>query len=63
MPRRQPEERRSAHAPAAPAPFRIVVCRDCCWGSTKVPEADHDWQIACLANAPVRVSDCLDVCE
>lgn len=64
MPRRQAEERRTEHTPAAPAPCRIVVCRDCCCGTRKVPRVDHDRQVRYLAErAPVRVSDCLDVCE
>ncbi|OKI84488.1 hypothetical protein AMK11_22695 [Streptomyces sp. CB02414] len=45
-------------------PCRIVVCRDCCCGSPKVPGVDHAFQIERLRTAaPVRVSDCLDVCE
>ncbi|MFG2195964.1 (2Fe-2S) ferredoxin domain-containing protein [Streptomyces sp. NPDC048639] len=49
---------------AAPAPCRIVVCRDCCCGSPKVTGVDHAEQAARLAEAaPVRVSECLDVCE
>ncbi|MBZ3906193.1 MULTISPECIES: hypothetical protein [Streptomyces] len=60
----RPEERRTEHAPAAPAPSRVVVCRDCCCGTPKVPGVDHDQQVAHLTeNIPVRVSDCLDVCE
>ncbi|WP_369193013.1 (2Fe-2S) ferredoxin domain-containing protein [Streptomyces djakartensis] len=45
-------------------PCRIVVCRDCCCGSPKVTGVDHAEQTARLrAEAPVRVSDCLDVCD
>ncbi|NEA51717.1 (2Fe-2S) ferredoxin domain-containing protein [Streptomyces sp. SID10815] len=47
-----------------PVPCRIVVCRDCCCGSPKVPGVDHAAQTARLrAAAPVRISDCLDVCD
>ncbi|MEU8844869.1 (2Fe-2S) ferredoxin domain-containing protein [Streptomyces sp. NPDC048564] len=47
-----------------PVPSRIVVCRDCCCGTPKVPGVDHAQQTARLAeNAPVRISDCLGVCE
>ncbi|WFB85005.1 MULTISPECIES: (2Fe-2S) ferredoxin domain-containing protein [Streptomyces] len=49
---------------AGPAPCRIVVCRDCCCGSPKVTGVDHAAQRERLrAAAPVRVSDCLDVCD
>ncbi|MFE0852382.1 (2Fe-2S) ferredoxin domain-containing protein [Streptomyces mutabilis] len=49
---------------AAPVPCRIVVCRDCCCGSPKVTGVDHAAQTERLrAAAPVRVSDCLDVCD
>ncbi|MFC5801927.1 (2Fe-2S) ferredoxin domain-containing protein [Streptomyces formicae] len=45
-------------------PCRVVVCRDCCCGSTKVTGVDHAEQTARLAEAaPVRISDCLDVCD
>lgn len=48
---------------ADPAPSRVVVCRDCCCGSPKVT-GDHAAQTARLrAAVPVRVSDCLDVCD
>ncbi|WAX76704.1 (2Fe-2S) ferredoxin domain-containing protein [Streptomyces sp. KMM 9044] len=48
----------------APAPCRVVVCRDCCCGSPKVIGVDHTAQTARLrAEVPVRVSECLDVCE
>ncbi|MFF1476667.1 (2Fe-2S) ferredoxin domain-containing protein [Streptomyces sp. NPDC058301] len=54
----------AGRTPADSAPCRIVVCRDCCCGSPKVPGVDHAQQKARLAeNAPVRVSACLDVCE
>ncbi|MEU6304616.1 (2Fe-2S) ferredoxin domain-containing protein [Streptomyces chartreusis] len=53
-----------APAAAASAPSRVVVCRDCCCGTPKVTGVDHAQQTARLAaNVPVRVSDCLDVCE
>ncbi|WP_247692995.1 hypothetical protein [Streptomyces sp. RM99] len=49
---------------ADPVPCRIVVCRDCCCGSPKVTGVDHAAQIERLRTAaPVRVSDCLDVCD
>ncbi|MFG3100996.1 (2Fe-2S) ferredoxin domain-containing protein [Streptomyces sp. NPDC048182] len=51
-------------AAEAPAPCRVVVCRDCCCGTHKVPGVDHAAQLARLrAEVPVRVSECLDVCE
>ncbi|WP_405551542.1 hypothetical protein [Streptomyces sp. NBC_01171] len=41
-----------------------MVCRDCCCGSPKVTGVDHAAQTARLAEgAPVRISDCLDVCD
>lgn len=47
-----------------PAPCRVVVCRDCCCGTAKVPGVDHAAQTARLrAQVPVRVSACLDVCD
>lgn len=50
--------------PAGGAPCRIVVCRDCCCGSRKVTGVDHAAQTERLREAaPVRVSDCLDVCD
>ncbi|MFC8345135.1 (2Fe-2S) ferredoxin domain-containing protein [Streptomyces sp. NPDC057280] len=64
MPRQHPEAGGTEHTSAAPAPCRVVVCRDCCCGTPKVPGVDHDRQLAHLAEeVPVRVSDCLDVCE
>ncbi|MEV6260153.1 (2Fe-2S) ferredoxin domain-containing protein [Streptomyces sp. NPDC051784] len=50
--------------PPSGAPCRVVVCRDCCCGTPKVAGVDHDAQTARLrAQVPVRVSDCLDICE
>ncbi|EFL35850.1 conserved hypothetical protein [Streptomyces viridochromogenes DSM 40736] len=50
--------------PAGGPPCRIVVCRDCCCGSGKVTGVDHAAQTERLrAAAPVRISDCLDVCD
>ncbi|MEV7085855.1 (2Fe-2S) ferredoxin domain-containing protein [Streptomyces sp. NPDC093085] len=47
-----------------PVSCRVVVCRDCCCGTPKVPGVDHAAQTARLrAQVPVRVSACLDVCE
>ncbi|MFJ8821070.1 (2Fe-2S) ferredoxin domain-containing protein [Streptomyces sp. NPDC102467] len=47
----------------AGTPSRVVVCRDCCCGTVKVP-GDHAAQTARLRSAvPVRVTECLDVCE
>ncbi|MEU2223928.1 (2Fe-2S) ferredoxin domain-containing protein [Streptomyces sp. NPDC018347] len=47
-----------------PAPCRVVVCRGCCCGTPKVTGVDHAAQTARLrAEVPVRVSDCLDVCD
>ncbi|AWW41383.1 (2Fe-2S) ferredoxin domain-containing protein [Streptomyces cadmiisoli] len=51
-------------SPVGSLPCRFVVCRDCCCGSPKVSGVDHARQTARLAEeAPVRVSDCLDVCD
>ena len=59
-----PEEARTERASAGPAPCRVVVCRDCCCGTAKVPGVDHARQVAHLTErVPVRVADCLDVCE
>ncbi|MGK5557707.1 hypothetical protein ACSNOI_39485 [Actinomadura kijaniata] len=45
-------------------PCRITVCRDCCCGGRKIRTVDHEEQLAVLRRAaPVRVADCLDVCE
>ncbi|MEU0991542.1 hypothetical protein [Streptomyces sp. NPDC005953] len=55
-----PEGQRSG----APAPCRVVVCRDCCCGSAKVTGIDHAAQVAALSrDLPVRISECLDVCD
>ncbi|MGW3206422.1 hypothetical protein [Streptomyces sp. NPDC001135] len=49
---------------SAAAPCRVVVCRDCCCGTPKVTGVDHMAQTARLrARVPVRISDCLDVCD
>ncbi|MFC5213195.1 (2Fe-2S) ferredoxin domain-containing protein [Streptomyces coerulescens] len=64
LPSRPASRTSSASAPTEPAPCRVVVCRDCCCGTPKVTGVDHAQQTARLAeNVPVRVSDCLDVCE
>ncbi|MEH0502180.1 (2Fe-2S) ferredoxin domain-containing protein [Streptomyces scabiei] len=64
MPQQRPEAAVAEHTSAEPAPCRVVVCRDCCCGTPKVTGVDHDRQLARLAEeVPVRVSDCLDVCE
>ncbi|MFD9795257.1 (2Fe-2S) ferredoxin domain-containing protein [Streptomyces sp. NPDC059070] len=61
---RQRQPGRGGGTAADAAPCRIVVCRDCCCGTAKVPGVDHARQKARLAEgAPVRVSACLDVCE
>ncbi|MBA9049562.1 hypothetical protein ACFYMX_14910 [Streptomyces griseofuscus] len=40
------------------------MCRDCCCGSPKVTGVDHAAQTARLeAAVPLRISDCLDVCD
>lgn len=50
--------------PVRPVPCRVTVCRDCCCGSAKVAGIDHARQIERLSrDAPVRISECLDVCE
>ncbi|MFJ7182338.1 (2Fe-2S) ferredoxin domain-containing protein [Streptomyces massasporeus] len=50
--------------PAGGVPCRVVVCRDCCCGTAKVPGVDHAAQAARLrAEVPVRISACLDVCD
>ncbi|MFC9508419.1 (2Fe-2S) ferredoxin domain-containing protein [Streptomyces sp. NPDC057002] len=50
--------------PAGGVPCRVVVCRDCCCGSRKVTGVDHAAQTERLREAaPVRVSECLDVCD
>lgn len=51
-------------ATAGAVPCRVVVCRDCCCGSRKVTGVDHAAQTDRLREeAPVRISDCLDVCD
>ncbi|MEV0241204.1 (2Fe-2S) ferredoxin domain-containing protein [Streptomyces sp. NPDC050674] len=50
--------------PDAGVPCRVVVCRDCCCGTRKIRGVDHAAQTDRLREvAPVRVSDCLDVCD
>ncbi|MGI5429589.1 (2Fe-2S) ferredoxin domain-containing protein [Streptomyces sp. CA-179760] len=50
--------------PAGGVPCRVVVCRDCCCGTGKVTGVDHTAQTERLREAaPVRVSECLDVCD
>ncbi|RLL66673.1 (2Fe-2S) ferredoxin domain-containing protein [Streptomyces sp. Z26] len=45
-------------------PCRVTVCRDCCCGTAKVRGVDHAAQTARLRReVPVRISECLDVCE
>ncbi|MFE0917307.1 (2Fe-2S) ferredoxin domain-containing protein [Streptomyces nigra] len=55
----------SSEPPRTPStPCRVVLCRDCCCGSPKVTGVDHAGQAARLKESvPVRVSDCLDVCD
>ncbi|MFD6415303.1 (2Fe-2S) ferredoxin domain-containing protein [Streptomyces sp. NPDC060194] len=49
--------------PAPGAPCRVVLCRDCCCGTVKV-DGDHAAQTARLrAEVPLRISECLDICE
>ena len=60
---RTTDDKRPATA-TGPVPCRVVVCRDCCCGSPKVTGVDHEAQTERLrAAVPVRVSDCLDVCD
>lgn len=50
-------------APAS-APSRVVVCRDCCCGTAKLPGVDHEAQTTRLRQTvPTRVSTCLDACD
>ncbi|TJZ43523.1 (2Fe-2S) ferredoxin domain-containing protein [Streptomyces piniterrae] len=55
--------------PAAETPCRVTVCRGCCCGDgAKIPGVDHAGQIPRLraaldGAAPVRASECLDVCD
>ncbi|HEV2633620.1 MAG TPA: (2Fe-2S) ferredoxin domain-containing protein [Actinocrinis sp.] len=46
-------------------PCRVTVCRDCCCGTAKIVGVDHAAQIARLReqDVPVRISECLGVCE
>jgi (2Fe-2S) ferredoxin len=63
--RTEPEQKQDDGTTGASGgvPCRIVVCRDCCCGTAKVA-GDHAAQTARLrAEAPVRVSECLDVCD
>jgi (2Fe-2S) ferredoxin len=62
---RQTEEGPGGGVPGGgPAQCRVVVCRDCCCGSPKVTGVDHAAQTARLrASVPVRISECLDVCD
>ncbi|MFG2797892.1 (2Fe-2S) ferredoxin domain-containing protein [Streptomyces pseudovenezuelae] len=60
----RPEQARAQRTPAGGTPCRVVVCRDCCCGTRKVAGVDHAQQVAYLTSkVPVRISDCLDVCE
>ncbi|MEU4872056.1 (2Fe-2S) ferredoxin domain-containing protein [Streptomyces sp. NPDC021608] len=64
MSRQRPEAAATQRPGVGPAPSRVVVCRDCCCGTPKITGVDHDRQLARLREeVPVRVSDCLDVCE
>ncbi len=50
--------------PSRKLPCRVTVCRDCCCGSPKVTGVNHAEQLARLRlDAPVRISECLDVCD
>lgn len=60
----EPPRDAAASAASDPVPCRVVVCRDCCCGTVKVPGVDHAAQTARLREeVPVRISACLDVCE
>lgn len=54
---------------ATATPCRVTVCRGCCCGdAAKIPGVDHAGQIPKLraaldGAAPVRASECLDVCD
>ncbi|MET8859795.1 (2Fe-2S) ferredoxin domain-containing protein [Streptomyces sp. NPDC004579] len=64
MPETPSEETPGEPVVGGPVPCRVVVCRDCCCGSPKVTGVDHAAQTARLrAAVPVRVSECLDVCD
>ena len=47
----------------------VLLCRDCCCGTSKHPRTDHDGQRGALlavdgvAGVRVRVVDCLDQCD
>ncbi|ROQ70284.1 hypothetical protein EDD93_4803 [Streptomyces sp. 840.1] len=61
MPERPADK--NAPTPDRAVPCRVVVCRDCCCGTAKV-RGDHAAQTARLREiAPVRTSECLDLCE
>ncbi|MFE4213772.1 (2Fe-2S) ferredoxin domain-containing protein [Streptomyces sp. NPDC056844] len=61
MPERPADE--NAPTPDRTVPCRVVVCRDFCCGTVKV-RGDHAAQTARLREiAPVRTSECLDLCE
>ncbi len=58
-----------AERAATATPCRVTVCRGCCCGdAAKIPGVDHAGQIPKLraaldGAAPVRASECLDVCD
>ncbi|MFG3132261.1 (2Fe-2S) ferredoxin domain-containing protein [Streptomyces tendae] len=61
---RTPDDTRTGVTARGSVRCRVVVCRDCCCGSPKVTGVDHTAQVDRLrAAVPVRVSDCLDVCD
>jgi (2Fe-2S) ferredoxin len=59
------------HAPRGPllsTPVRLRVCRDCCCGTAKHADVDHDAQLGAFerltnGHAEVIKSACLSVCE
>ncbi|MER7397674.1 (2Fe-2S) ferredoxin domain-containing protein [Streptomyces sp. NPDC000151] len=61
--------KRSRRPAAQAASCRVTVCRGCCCGDAgKIPGVDHAGQIPRLraaldGAAPVRASECLDVCD
>lgn len=61
--------KRSRRPAAKAASCRVTVCRGCCCGvASKIPGVDHAGQIPRLraaldGAAPVRASECLDVCD
>ncbi|MDG4861074.1 (2Fe-2S) ferredoxin domain-containing protein [Streptomyces sp. T-3] len=64
MPAKPAGSKKDKGAADRSAPCRVVVCRDCCCGSPKVTGVDHAAQTAQLrAQAPVRIAECLDVCD